>query len=48
MPDPIEPPVPVAITDGPQAEAMEPTDGPDAVKKTTHEVDTDDMFHSTT
>lgn len=45
MPTPDLPEIPAAITDEPQAAAMEPTDGDKAVRKTTHEVDTDDMFN---
>ena len=48
MPDPIEPEIPAAITDEPQGDAMAPADGRAILKKTTHEVDADDMFGSTT
>ena len=48
MSDPIEPPIPVAITDAPQAEAMEPPDEVDAVASMTSKVDADDMFSPTT
>ena len=48
MPDPIEPENPAATTDEPQSEAMAPPEGRDAVKRTTHKVDADDMFGSTT
>ena len=39
------PEVSAALNDGPQAAGMQPQDDtPDAVKRMTHEVDTDDMF----
>jgi hypothetical protein len=47
MPDPIIPDVPAALTDEPQAAAMAPADEEQGVRKTTHEIDTDDMFSST-
>lgn len=46
MPDQPEPEIPAAITDEPQADAMAPVEGAEAVKRMTHEVDTDDMFGS--
>lgn len=48
MAEPDIPELPAAITDAPQAAAMEPQEGSAIVKKVTHEVDTDDMFNSTT
>ena len=44
MPDPIDPDVPAALTNEPQSDTLAPTEGRDAVRKMTHEVDTDDMF----
>ena len=44
MPDTEHPEIPAAITDSAQAAAMEPPTGEEAVRKMTHEVDTDDMF----
>ena len=48
MADPLDPELPAALPDEPQSEAMMPLEGRDAVKKMTHDVDTDDMFGSTT
>lgn len=44
MTDPEHPEIPSAITDEPQATGMEPQSGEQAVKKVTHEIDSDDMF----
>lgn len=44
MPDAEHPEIATAITDPPQAEAMDPPSAEQAVNKTTHDVDTDDMF----
>ena len=44
MSDPIDPPIPTALPDEPQGEPVTSADGSDAVKKMTHDVDTDDMF----
>lgn len=48
MPDPVKTEIPAAITDGPQAQAMQPVDDAEAVKKMTHDSDSDDMVGSTT
>lgn len=45
MPDPTDhPEIPAAITDEPRAAGMEPESGEKAMKKMTHEVDSDDMY----
>lgn len=44
MPDPIpHPELPAALTDEPQAAAMQPDEGEQLVRKTTHEVEPGDM-----
>ena len=44
MPDrTTQPELPAAITDEPQAAAMQPDEGEQLVRKTTHEVETNDM-----
>lgn len=48
MPDPINPAIPAAPADEAQEEVLSRPEGDDLVKKMTHEVDTDDMFGSTT
>lgn len=42
MPDPIVPELPAALTDAPQADAMSPPEGSEAVKTMTHDVKTDE------
>ena len=43
--DPETPAIPAAMTDLPPTDATEPNSGEQAVNRTTHDVDADDMFN---